>query len=54
MMQQADMMEEFHSWQCVSLISCLGQTLDLVVPDEGHMMALLNVLGRFIFQATDS
>ena len=54
MEKRADKIEEFHSWECISLIGENGSTLDFVIKDEGHMMAVLNVLGKYIYQSADS
>lgn len=43
---------EFYSWECVSLTRP-NSTLDLVIKDQGHMMAFLNVLGRRLYRQTD-
>ena len=42
-------LDEFYSWQCVSLVMKQGQTLDFVIKNESLMMAFLNVVGRPIF-----
>ena len=52
--EKADNLEEFHPWECISLVSRNGHTLDLVIKDEGHMMAVLNVLVRSIYAQQDS
>ena len=36
------------------MVSRIGNTLDLVIKDEGHMMAVLNILGRSIYAQQDS
>lgn len=51
---KAAKLEEFHSWECISLVSTTGHTLDLVIKNEGHLMAVLNVLGRHIYAQQDS
>ena len=51
--RQASKFEEFHSWECISLVLASGHTLDFVVKDEGHMMALLNILGRSVYGCQD-
>ena len=32
----------FYSWECISLIRSNGTTLDLVIPDQSHLMALIH------------
>ena len=54
MEDKAKKLDEFHSWECVSLVMAQGQTLDFVIKSESNMMAFLNVLGRSIFQLEDS
>ena len=45
--------KDFHVWQCVSLLRSYS-TLDLVVNDEGHTMALLNFLGEHFYGQSSS
>ena len=40
--------EEFHAWECISLLR-KRSTLDLVVKDEVHLMALLHFTGRKLY-----
>ena len=44
--------DEFHSWECVSLLKA-GWTVDFVIKNEEHMMAFLNVVGHEVYQQTD-
>jgi len=43
----------FYPWECVSLMRRFS-TLDFIIKDDGHMMAFLNVIGRRVYQQTDS
>ena len=45
--------EEFHAWECVTLMKKFS-SLNLVIKDERHMMALLHVLGRKFYGQTDN
>ena len=45
--------EEFHTWECISLRRAFS-TLDLVVKDDGDLMALLHYAGRTIFKQSDN
>ena len=54
MEKKAEELDEFYSWECISFIAETGYTLDLVIKDERHMMAALNVFGRVIYGQPDS
>ena len=44
---------EFHAWECLSLVTRKGTTLDFVIHDMSYMMALLSVFARHIYQPED-
>ena len=52
--KRANNLSEFHSWECISLVASSGHTLDFVIKNEGHMMAILNILGRSVYGCYDS
>ena len=44
---------KFHAWECLSLVTNKGTTLDFVIHDMSYMMALLSVIARHIYQPKD-
>ena len=39
----------FYPWECLSLVTVNGTTLDFVITDSNKMMALLAILSRTIY-----